>query len=249
MAGHSKWANIQHRKSRQDAKRARIFSKLVREITVATRLGGPDPDTNPRLRSALRDAKDANLPADNIERAIERGSGEAEGAAIEEVVYEGYGPGGVAIYVEGVTDNKNRTAAEIRHLFSKGGGSLGESGTVAWQFTRRSLITVPKEAIGEVRLTELLIEVGAEDYEDADDLWIVTAAAEDLHAVADAIEAEGIEVKTSQWIMEPQAEVGVDEGDARAVARLVEALDDHDDVQKVWTNAPDEVLELELEGA
>lgn len=236
MAGHSKWANIQHRKNREDAKRAKVFTKLVREITVSARLGGGDPGANPRLRAAIQAAKDENMPNENIERAIDKGTGDLEGEAFEDFTYEGYGPGGAAILIEGVTDNRNRTAAEIRHLFSKGGGNMAESGAVAWQFGRQGIITLPKQGLGEERLTELLIESGAEDYEDAGDSWMITTAGSDLHSVVDELEGHEVEVRSSEWVMVPQAEVELDDETARKVSSLLESLDDHDDVQKVWTN-------------
>ena len=244
MAGHSKWANIQHRKNREDAKRAKVFTKLVREITVSARLGGGDPDANPRLRAAIQAAKDENMPNENIDRAIDKGTGDLEGGSLEDFTYEGYGPGGAAILVEGVTDNRNRTAAEIRHVFSRGGGNLAESGAVAWQFGRQGLITLPKQDLGEDRLTELLIESGAEDYEDGGDRWVITTAGTDLHAVRDALEEHEVEVKSSELVMVPQAEVQLDDDAARKVLNLLDALDDHDDVQKVWTNVNPDTLDL-----
>ncbi|MBZ0115250.1 MAG: YebC/PmpR family DNA-binding transcriptional regulator [Thermoanaerobaculia bacterium] len=245
MAGHSKWANIQHRKGRQDAKRAKIFTKLVREITVSARLGGPDPEANPRLRSAVAEARVVNMPADNIQRAIDKGAGNADGDSYEEFTYEGYGPGGVAILIEGLTDNRNRTAAEIRSLFSRAGGNLAENGSVAWQFERKSLITVAKDSVGEVRLTELLIECGAEDFEDAGEDWIVTAAGTDLHTVADGLSAHGVEPKSSQWVMVPSNEMDVDSEVSGQVAAMLDKLEDQDDVQKVWSNVNPETLVYE----
>lgn len=242
MAGHSKWANIQHKKSREDKKRAKIFSKLVREITVAARLGGGDPDANPRLRTAIQAAKDENMPSDNIDRAIKKGTGELEGQAYDDFTYEGYGPGGAAILIEGLTDNRNRTAAELRHIFSKKGGELAESGAVAWQFERMGLVTLPKQDLGEEGLTEILIEVGAQDFDEADDRWVITTEAEDLHTVADGLEDRGLDVKRSELVMIPQAELRLDDGTARQVERLLDSLDDHDDVQKIWTNVDPEVL-------
>lgn len=242
MAGHSKWANIQHKKNREDAKRAKVFTKLVREITVSARLGGGDPDANPRLRAAIQAAKAENMPNDNIERAIDKGTGDLEGGSLEDFTYEGYGPGGAAILIEGLTDNRNRTAAEIRHLLSKGGGSMAESGAVAWQFSRQGLITLPKQGLGEDRLTELLIESGAEDYEDGDDRWVITTSGAELHSVADSLENREVEVSSSEWVMVPQAEVELDDETARKVVNLLDALDDHDDVQKIWTNVNPETL-------
>lgn len=245
MAGHSKWANIQHRKNRQDAKKAKVFTKLAREITVSARLGGGDPEANPRLRAALAEARTVNLPADNIQRAIDKGTGDAASEALEEVVYEGYGPGGVAVLVEGFTDNRNRTAAEIRNLFDKNGGSLGESGSVAWQFRRRSLITVPKDGLGEDELTELVLEVGGEDYEEDDGGWAILADAADLKSVSDALAERGVEVRSAEWFMDPAATVDLEAGVAKRALNLLERLEDHDDVQKVWTNANPGSLDLE----
>lgn len=242
MAGHSKWANIQHKKNREDAKRAKVFTKLVREITVSARLGGGDPDANPRLRAAIQAAKAENMPNDNIDRAIDKGTGDLEGGSLEDFTYEGYGPGGAAILIEGLTDNRNRTAAEIRHLLSKGGGNMAESGAVAWQFSRQGLITLPKQGLGEDRLTELLIESGAEDYEDGGDRWVITTSGGELHAVADSLENHEVQVKSSEWVMVPQAEVELDDETARKVVSLLDALDDHDDVQKIWTNVNPETL-------
>jgi YebC/PmpR family DNA-binding regulatory protein len=243
MAGHSKWANIQHRKNRQDARKAKAFTKVAREITVAARLGGPDPDANARLRAAVLEARAINMPGDNVQRAIDKGSGELGGEAIEEILYEGYAPGGVAVLIEGMTDNRNRTASEIRSLFNRWGGSLAESGSVAWQFERRSLITVTKEGVSDLRIAEAALESGAEDYEDGDDVWMITAAAADLHAVTQALEKAGLEVRSSEWVQVPHAEVELDASTAKQVAHLVERLDDHDDVQNVWTNARAEALE------
>jgi YebC/PmpR family DNA-binding regulatory protein len=236
MAGHSKWANIQHRKNREDTRRAKVFTKLVREITVSARLGGGDPNANPRLRAAIQAAKAENMPSDNIDRAIDKGTGDLEGGSFEDFTYEGYGPGGAAILIEGVTDNRNRTAAEIRHLFSKGGGNMAESGAVAWQFSRQGIITLPKHDLGEDRLTEILVESGAEDYEDVGDTWMITTAGSELHAVVDSLESHAVEVRSAEWVMVPQAEVALDEDTARKVSNLLDSLDDHDDVQKVWTN-------------
>lgn len=242
MAGHSKWANIQHRKSRQDARKAKIFTKLVREITISARLGGSDPDGNPRLRAAVAAAREVNMPADNIQRAIDKGTGAAEGEAFEEVTYEGYGPGGVAILIEGLTDNRNRTTSEIRNLFSRGGGSMAESGAVNWQFERKGLVTVSKDGIDEERAAELAIESGAEDYEDGGDVWAISTAGTELHAVADALAASGVEPKSVEWVMVPTTEVEPETGDSDKVLSLIENLEDHDDVQKVWTNANPESM-------
>ncbi len=247
MAGHSKWANIQHRKGRQDAKRAKIFTKIVREITVSARLGGPDPAANPRLRSAVTEARSVNMPADNIQRAIDKGAGTGDGDSYEEFTYEGYGPGGVAILIEGLTDNRNRTAAEIRSLFSRAGGNLAENGSVAWQFERKGLITLSKDLAGEERLTELLIECGAEDYDDAGEDWIITTDGTELHAVTDGLTELGVEPSNSQWVMVPSNEMEVDSDLSGRIADMLDKLDDHDDVQKVWSNVNPESLSLDDE--
>jgi len=242
MAGHSKWANIQHRKSRQDARKSKVFTKLVREITVSARLGGGDPDGNPRLRAAVAAAREVNMPADNIQRAIDKGVGAGDTDSFEEVTYEGYGPGGVAILVEGLTDNRNRTASEVRNLFTRGGGNMAESGAVNWQFERKGLVTVDREGIDEERAAELAIESGAEDYEDGGDVWAISTAGSELHAVADALTASGVEVKSVEWVMVPTTEVNPDPRQSDKVLALIENLEDHDDVQKVWTNANPESL-------
>lgn len=246
MAGHSKWANIQHRKSRQDAKKSKVFTKLVREITVSARLGGGDPDGNPRLRAAVAAAREVNMPADNIQRAIDKGVGAGDSDSFEEVTYEGYGPGGVAILVEGLTDNRNRTASEVRNLFTRGGGSMAESGAVNWQFERKGLVTFAKEGIDEERAAELAIESGAEDYEDGGEVWAISTAGSDLHAVADALGVAGVEVKSVEWVMVPTTEVNPEPSQSDKVLSLIENLEDHDDVQKVWTNANPESLTVEV---
>lgn len=246
MAGHSKWANIQHRKGRQDAQRGKMFTKLVRELTVSARLGGGDPAGNPRLRAAIIAARAASMPNDNINRAIEKGSGAGDTDSWEEINYEGYGPGGVAVLVETMTDNRNRTTADVRHIFSKSGGNLGETGSVNWQFERQGFVTIGKEGRSEEEVAELAIESGAEDYEDSGESWCLTTAADQLHAVVDALEGEEVEVGSSEWIMVPSSEVEVDEETARKVLRMIDFFEDNDDVQKVWTNAAN--LEVEDEG-
>ncbi len=238
MAGHSKWANIKHRKMAQDKKRGKIFGKLFREIMVAARLGGGDPEYNPRLRAALERAKAENMPSENIERAIKKGTGEldAEGAQFQEVIYEGYGPGGVAILVEAMTDNRNRTSSEIRHLFAKHGGSLGESGCVAWMFHRQGYIEIPKSAIDEDALYEVALDVGADDIRDESDVWAIYTAPDDLFSVKQGFEERGIPINRSELIMVPQNQIKPDLETAEKILRLVEALEDHDDVQRVWAN-------------
>lgn len=235
MAGHSKWANIQHRKSKQDAKRGKIFTKLVKEITVAARMGGADPDSNPRLRAAIAAARKESMPNDNIKRAIDKSSG--ADSNLEEIMYEGYGPGGVAFLVETMTDNKNRTTPEVRHAFSKFGGNMGEAGSVAWQFNRKGYITISKEGKSEDELTELLLEAGAEDYEDAGEFWGIYTEDSDLHTVLEALEGLGCEVDAAKLEMVPSTEITIDGDTLNSVIRLMEALDDLDDVQNVWNNA------------
>ena len=242
MAGHSKWANIKHKKAREDAKRGKIFTKVTREIIVAARLGGGDPDKNPRLRRAIQKAKSVNMPKENIERAIKRGTGELEGVSYEEVVYEGYGPGGVAILVEAITDNRNRTVSEIRTIFSKHGGNLGEAGCVAWMFERKGLITV--KDVDEDLLMEVAIEAGAEDVSQEEGLFSVITAVEDLDRVREAIEEKGIKVESARLTYIPQSTVRVEGEKAEKLIKLLDALEDHDDVQNVYANfdVPEEVL-------
>ncbi len=236
MAGHSKWANIQHRKSRQDAKKAKVFTKLAKEITVAAKMGGPDPEANPRLRAAIVAARKISMPGDNIKRAIDK-STSADEANLEEILYEGYGPAGTAFLVECLTDNRNRTASEVRSIFSKSGGNMGESGSVGWQFDKKGYLTIPKGDKSEDDMTEICLEVGAEDIEDGDEFWAIISAPEDLHAVREALEAEGLEVESAKWEMLPQNHIQVEGETLEKVIRLMEKLEDNDDVQNVWNNA------------
>ncbi len=244
MAGHSKWHNIRIRKSKQDALRSKLFTKLAREITVAARQGGGNPDANPRLRLAIEKARENHMPADNIKRAIQKGTGEIEGAQFEEITYEGYGPGGVAIMVECMTDNRNRTVAELRHLFSKHGGNLGETGSVAWQFKRQGVITVPQEVISEEELLDTALEAGAEDVQTEEEFYRVITAVEDFHRVRDALVERGIPIAEAQLELTPTTTVRVEGETASKLMRLMEVLEDHDDVQNVYANfdIPDEVL-------
>ncbi|NPA15267.1 MAG: YebC/PmpR family DNA-binding transcriptional regulator [Deferribacteres bacterium] len=244
MAGHSKWANIKHKKMREDAKKGRIFTKVAREIIVAARLGGGDPESNPRLRRAIQLAKSVNMPKENIERAIRRGTGELPGVTYEEVVYEGYGPGGVAIMVEAITDNRNRTVSEIRTIFSKHGGSLGETGCVSWIFERKGIIRIPEDAVSEDELMEVAIEAGAEDVKTEDGLYQVITSFEDYDAVKKAIESRGIPIESSEITYIPQNTVRVEGEKAEKLLKLLEALEAHDDVQNAYANfdIPDEVL-------
>jgi YebC/PmpR family DNA-binding regulatory protein len=246
MSGHNKWSTIKHKKAREDAKRGKMFTKIIREITVSAREGGGDADANPRLRAAVAAAKAANMPADNIKRAVQRGTGELPGVSYEEVVYEGYGPGGVAVMLEVLTDNRNRTTPEIRHLFSKHGGNLGENGCVGWLFTRTGLLLIPRsEELGEDQLMEWVLEAEAEDIDTEDeDYFRVYTSPEELHRVKDALEARGVEVEVAEFNMEPSTTQRLEGKQALQMVRLMEAFDDHDDVQNVWANfdIDDEVL-------
>ncbi|ANM28356.1 transcriptional regulator [Acidobacteria bacterium Mor1] len=236
MSGHNKWSTIKHKKGAADAKRGKLFSRLVKEITIAARLGGGDPDGNPRLRSALATAKGASMPKDNITRAIQKGTGELPGASYEEVNYEGYGPGGIAIFVECMTDNRMRTTPEIRHLLSKHGGNLGELGSVAWMFDRKGMFLVPASSIDEDKLMEVALEAGAEDLESDGDHFQVTSPPEVFHAVRDALEQAGVEVGEASVMMIPQNPMKVDGKKAEQCIKLLDLLEDHDDVQNVYSN-------------
>jgi YebC/PmpR family DNA-binding regulatory protein len=245
MSGHSKWSSIKHRKAAADAKRGQQFTKLARAISVAAREGGGDPDANPTLATAVQKARDASMPKDNIQRAINRGTGAgADATAIERVVFEGYGPGGAAILVEALTDNRNRTSAEVRHAFTKHGGSLGEPGSVAWIFEKRGVIVVDADRYGEDDLIAA-IDAGAEDVQQDGDLLKVITDPSDLAGVREALEGAGVEIQSSDLAMEPKNVVEVDESSARALLRLLDALEEHDDVSEVHANfdIPQEVLE------
>ncbi|HMS42929.1 MAG TPA: YebC/PmpR family DNA-binding transcriptional regulator [Pyrinomonadaceae bacterium] len=237
MSGHSKWHTIKHKKGALDAKRGKIFTKLIKEITVAARTGGTgDLDANARLRKAVTDAKAQNMPNDTIDRAIKRGTGELEGVNYDEITYEGYGIGGVAVLVETMTDNRNRTVAEIRHLFSKNGGNMGEAGSVAWMFDKKGLIVVDKEAKSEDELFEIAIEAGADDMQDAGDVFEIYTSPENYEAVDNAVKAAGIEPQASEISMIPQNYIKLEGDDAKKMLKLYEAIDDNDDVQKVYAN-------------
>jgi YebC/PmpR family DNA-binding regulatory protein len=237
MSGHSKWHTIKHKKGALDAKRGKIFTKLIKEITVAARVGGSgDVDQNARLRKAVNDAKGQNMPNDTIDRAIKRGTGELEGVNYEEITYEGYGIGGVAVLVETMTDNRNRTVAELRHLFSKNGGNLGEAGSVAWMFDKKGYIVVDKEAKPEDELFELVIEAGADDLQDEGDVFEIYTAPESFDAVLDAVKAAGIEPQAAEISMIPQNHIKLEGTDAQKMLKLYDAIDDNDDVQKVHAN-------------
>lgn len=246
VAGHSKWANIKHKKQKEDARRGKLFTKLSRQITLAAREGGPDPGMNPRLRFAIEQARAANMPMENIERAIKRGTGELEGAAYEQLIYEGYGPGGVAILLEIMTDNRNRTASEIRHLFSRYGGSLGETGCVSWMFTRRGVITFDRAAVADedAFLMEAL-EAGAEDVQIEDDYIEVYTDPAELHAVREKLEAAGYVATAAEPRRIPSTTVPVSGHTAEQLFKLLDALEDHDDVQSVSANfdVPEDVLQ------
>ncbi len=245
MSGHNKWSTIKHKKGAADAKRGKLFSRLIKEITIAARMGGGDADGNPRLRSALNAAKAANMPKDNMERAVKKGTGELEGSAYEEFNYEGYTPGGAAVLVEVLTDNKNRAASEVRHVFSKHGGNLGESGCVAWMFNKRGLITFDPEEVTEDVIMEIALEAGAEDVSsDESEIEVVTAL-EDFEAVKAAFEEKGLKYSEAEISMIPQTTVELDAKTATQTMKLMDALDDLEDVQKVWSNfdIPDEVMQ------
>jgi len=236
MSGHSKWSTIKHKKAAADAKRGKLFTRLIKELTIAARNGGGDPDANPRLRSAIAGAKTANMPADNIRRAIQKGTGELPGASYEDVTYEGYGPGGVAVYLETLTDNRMRTTPEIRHLFTKHGGSLGEPNSVAWMFAKRGFIAVPQSAASEERLMEIVLEAGADDLSLVDERYEVSCAPEAFHDVRAALESASIQPAEAAVVMEPQNTIELDPKKAEQCLRLLEALEDHDDVQNVFAN-------------
>ena len=236
MSGHSKWHSIKHKKGALDAKRGKLFTKFIKEITVAARSGGGDPDANARLRKAISDAKAGNMPNDTIDRAIRRGTGEEEGVHYEEITYEGYGPRGVALLIESMTDNRNRTVAEIRHIFSKNGGNLGESGSVGWIFDKKGYIVVSKSAKPEEELFDIVIEAGADDLRDDEGNFEIITSPENFEAVSAALKSAGIETQVAEVEMVPQNYIKLEGSDARQMLKLMEALEDHDDVQKVSAN-------------
>ncbi len=246
MSGHSKWHTIKHKKGALDAKRGKIFTKLIREITVAARTGGSgDVEMNARLRKAVTDAKAQNMPNDTIDRAIKRGTGELEGVNYEEITYEGYGIGGVAVLVETMTDNRNRTVAELRHLFSKNGGNLGEAGSVAWMFDKKGYIVVERSAKSEDELFEIAIEAGADDMQTEGDVFEIYTAPENFDAVHEAVKSAGIEPQASEISMIPQNYIALTGDDAKKMLKLYEAIDDNDDVQKVYANFDIDESEME----
>jgi YebC/PmpR family DNA-binding regulatory protein len=245
MSGHSKWSSIKHKKGIADAKRGKIFTKLIKEITVAARMGGSgDPDTNPRLRTAIAAAKSENMPKDNIERAIKKGTGELEGVNYEESTYEGYGPGGAAVLLESLTDNKNRAVADIRHIFSKCGGNLGENGCVAWMFDKKGYIVVEGSVIDEDTLMEIALEAGAEDVRQDGSNFEVITAVEDFESVKAAIDENTVKYIAAEVTMLPQSTANLQGKEAEQMIRLMDMLEDCEDVQKVYTNAdiPEELI-------
>lgn len=245
MAGHSKWANIKHRKAAQDAKKGKIFTKIAKELTVATKMGGSDPEMNPRLRVALDKAKSANMPKENVERAIKKGTGEGNDTTYYEVTYEGYGPGGFAILVNALTDNKNRTVAEVRSNLTKRGGSMGEAGCVAWMFEKKGIINVKRESADEDKIMELAINAGAEDVEVSDEGYEIVSEPENYYSIKEALESEKIEIEFSEITMKPKTTVELKGEDAKKAMNLIEILEDLDDVQEVYTNADIDESELE----
>jgi YebC/PmpR family DNA-binding regulatory protein len=244
MSGHSKWHSIKHKKGAIDAKRGRMFTKLIKEITIAARIGGGDAEGNPRLRKAIADAKEVNMPADNIKRAVQKGTGELEGGQLEELQYEGYGPGGVALIVEVVTDNRNRTVSEIRHVFSKNGGNMGESGSVAWMFNKKGYIAIEKSKGDEETLMNLAIDAGADDFASEESNYEIYTAPASFDKVLDAVKAKGITPETAEVSMIPQNYIKVEGKTAQQMVKLMEALEEHDDVQHVYANFDIEESEL-----
>ena len=247
MSGHSKWATIKHKKGAQDKARGKLFAKLIRQVEVAAREGGSDVSANASLRAMVQKARDASVPMDTIERAVKRGTGELEGVRYEPISYEGYAPGGVALIVECLSDNRNRTGSEIRSTFSRNGGSMAEPGAVAWQFERHGVVVVPKSAGGEDEIMLVALEAGADDLSDEGESWQVTCPPGDLPAVVLALEEAGVAVDSSDVTLLPTTVVPVeDEGEARRILRLIETLEDHDDVQNVYANfdIPDAIIEL-----
>ncbi|HBT38640.1 MAG: putative transcriptional regulatory protein [Thermotoga sp. 50_1627] len=245
MSGHNKWANIKHRKMAQDAKRSQLFTKLIRELIVAAREGGGNPDTNPRLRAAIERAREASMPKENIERAIKRGTGEIEGAEFQEIIYEAYAPGGVALYIRTLTDNKNRTAQELRHILSRHGGNLAEPGAVGWVFERKGIIQIPREQVANVEeLVMMAIDAGAEDIQDQEDPIRILTSPEDVMKVKDTLEASGYKVEATIGYV-PKNTVRVTGKDAERLLTLLNALEDMDDVQEVFSNFEMDDAEME----
>ncbi len=236
MSGHSKWHTIKHKKAAADSKRGRVFTRIIKELTVAARVGGGDPDKNPRLRTILASAKSANMPKDNIEKAIKKGTGELPGVSYEEVSYEGYGPGGVALIVAALTDNRNRTLPEIRHLFAKHGGNLGETNCVSWMFEKKGYLVLAKSSASEDALMEMVIEAGGDDVRDDGSNWEVFTPPDRLDQVREALAAKGVNATSAEVSMVPKNTVKVEGKKAQQVLAMMEGLEDHDDVQNVWAN-------------
>ncbi len=245
MSGHSKWHTIKHKKGAADAKRGKVFTRIIKELTVAARNGGGDPEMNPRLRTIVADARAANMPADNIKRAIRRGTGEEEGVMYDEVMYEGYGPGGVAILVETLTDNRNRTVGEVRHTFGKYGGNLGEANSVSWMFEKKSVITVDKTKIDEDALMSVVLDAGAEDLKDDGDLWEVLSTPDAHQAVLDAVKKLGLEPASAEIAMVPKNLIKLEGKQAQQMLKLMEALEDNDDTKNVWSNVDIDEKDIE----
>jgi len=247
MSGHSKWHSIKHKKGALDAKRGKLFTKIIREMSIAARIGGGDPNSNPRLRTAVDKAKSVNMPADNIKRAIQKGTGELEGASYEEITLEGYGPGGVALLVEGTTDNRNRTVSEIRHVFTKHGGNLGTAGSVSYLFKPRGYIAIAREKVAEDRLMELAIEAGADDIQSAGETWEVYTSPGAYEAVLETIKKAGLAPEESAIGKYAENQITLEGQKAQQMLKLIEALEDNDDVQNVWSNF--DISDKEMEAA
>jgi len=245
MSGHSKWHTIKHKKGAADAKRGKIFTRIIKELTVAARAGGGDPNMNPRLRTIIAEAKASNMPADNIKRAIQRGTGELPGVSYEEITYEAYGPGGVAIMIETLTDNKNRTVGEMRHTLTKYGGNLGEANSVAWMFEKKGYIVVEKAKIDEDKLMAAVIDAGGDDMRDDDDNWEIVTPPDVYETVLEAVKGMGIEPAASEIAMLPQNYIKLEGRSAQQMIKLMDILEEHEDTKKVWTNADIEEKEIE----
>jgi YebC/PmpR family DNA-binding regulatory protein len=245
MSGHSKWHTIKHKKGAADAKRGKVFTRIIKELTVAARAGGGDPDSNPRLRTIIAEAKSVNMPADNIKRAIQRGTGELPGVSYEEVTYEGYGPGGAALIIEVLTDNRNRTVGELRHILSKHGGNLGESNSVAWMFEKKGYIVIEKSKSDEESLMSAALDAGADDMRDDGDSWEIVSPPDGFQAVLEAVKKLGIEPAAAEIAMLPQNYVKLEGKPAQQMVKLMDAVEDHDDTKKVWSNADIEEKDIE----
>jgi YebC/PmpR family DNA-binding regulatory protein len=245
MSGHSKWHTIKHKKGAADAKRGKLFTRIIKELTVAARAGGGDPDTNPRLRTIIAEAKSNNMPQDNIKRAIRRGTGEEPGVSYEEAQYEGYGPGGAAVIIDVLTDNKNRTVGELRHMLTKYGGNLAETNAVAWMFSKKGYIVVPKDKVDEDTLMSAVLDAGGDDLQSDDDNWEVFSSVEAYQAVLDAVKKLGIEPAAAEISMIPQNYLKLEGKQAQQMVKLMDVLDDHDDVRQVWSNFDIEEKEIE----